>query len=134
MNGLVEYRMSGDIEWVIGDRRLDLSLAHGCSAVDQGTQDSVRIGFLTPIGRYVDIEPRLAQDDAVRFGTVLSAFVYLIQRLTGASIGRAPAIADTRCRRKASPIRAPSVSPAAASRADTEAADANAVRSHSACG
>jgi hypothetical protein len=79
MNSLVDYRMSGGIEWAFGDRRLDLLLARWRSAVDQGTVDSAGIGFLTPIGRRADLELRLAQDRAGDFGTatVFSVFVYL---------------------------------------------------------
>jgi len=79
MNSLVDYRVSGGIEWELGDRRVDLLFARWQTAIDQGRVDSMGIGFLTPVGSRMDIELRLAQDRSEEFGsaTVLSVFVYL---------------------------------------------------------
>ena len=78
MNSLLDYRLSGGIEFGFGQSRLDFRYSSWKTAVIQGRVNSLGVGFLTPIGRAADIEFRLAFDESDDFGsaTVFSLFLF----------------------------------------------------------
>ena len=79
MNSLIDYRVSGGIEFKLGQSRLDFRYAGWRTAVVKTDVGSLDLGFITPIGNSSDIEFRLAVDDADGFdrATVFSVFFYL---------------------------------------------------------
>lgn len=72
MNSLVDYRLSGGIEFRIGQRMLDFTLSNWQSAIDGGQVNSFAIGFITPSGPASDVELRMAYDEAENFGSTVS--------------------------------------------------------------
>ena len=78
MNSLLDYRLSGGIEFGFGQSRLDFRYSSWKTEVIQGRVNSLGVGFLTPIGSAADIEFRLAFDESDDFGsaTVFSVFLF----------------------------------------------------------
>ncbi len=75
---VLDERWHVGMEIEFGLKSLDVGFSRWQTAVDQGQVDSIRIGFLTPLGKASDIEFRLAFDDSANYGrsTVLSVFGY----------------------------------------------------------
>jgi len=72
MNSLIDYRISGGMEFQFGHRAVDLTLSHWQTAIDGGKVSSVSIGFITPSGPASDLEYRLAFDDSENFGNTFA--------------------------------------------------------------
>ena len=78
MNSLLDYRVSGGVEYRFGLRSIDIAASSWKTAVDQGSVDSYGIGFLTPLTDRTDVEFRLAYDISEDYGDsiVFSAYLY----------------------------------------------------------
>jgi hypothetical protein len=75
MNSLIDYRVSGGVEFRIGSRSLDLTLSNWQTAVDGGKVRSISVGFLTPSGPASDLELRVAFDESENFGRTIALAV-----------------------------------------------------------
>lgn len=78
VNSLLDDRLSGGIEFEIGDQLLDLRAATWRTAVFDDRIDSLGIGWLMPFTASSDIELRLSSDDTQAAGrvTLFSVFLY----------------------------------------------------------
>lgn len=78
INGLLDDRVSGGIEFELGSRLLDVRASQWTTAVFGDRVDSLGVGLLTPAGRASDLELRLEFDDSDGAGraTLLSVFFY----------------------------------------------------------
>jgi hypothetical protein len=72
VNSLIDYRISGGIEFRIDQRTLDFTLSSWQTAVDGGQVNSFAIGFVTPSGPASDVELRIAYDESENFGNTFS--------------------------------------------------------------
>jgi hypothetical protein len=72
MNSLIDYRISGGIEFRIDQRTLDFTLSSWRTAIDGGQVNSFAIGFVTPSGPASDVEFRIAYDESENFGNTFS--------------------------------------------------------------
>lgn len=72
MNSLIDYRVSGGVEFRFGERSLDLTISNWQTAVDGGKVRSISFGFLTPSGPASDLELRLAFDESENFGNTFA--------------------------------------------------------------
>ncbi len=75
MNSLIDYRVSGGVEFRFGNRSLDLTISNWQTAVDGGKVRSISLGFLTPSGPASDLEFRFAFDESENFGNTLALAV-----------------------------------------------------------
>ena len=75
MNSLVDYRVSGGVEFLFGQRAVDLTFSNWQTAIDGGKVRSVSIGFLTPSGPANDLELRVALDESENFGSTFALAV-----------------------------------------------------------
>lgn len=75
MNSLIDYRISGGVEFKIGQRLLDLTLSNWQTAIDGGQVNSFAIGFVTPSGPASDVELRMAYDESENFGSTFSVAI-----------------------------------------------------------
>lgn len=77
MNSLIDYRVSGGLEWNFGLRLVDIRLEQWQTAVDKGRVNSIGIGMLTPVSAASDMEFRFAYDESDNFGSTVAFSVYL---------------------------------------------------------
>ena len=75
MNSLIDYRISGGIDFRIGQRTLDFTVSSWQTAIDGGKVNSFAIGFVTPSGPASDVEMRIALDESENFGSTLALIV-----------------------------------------------------------
>jgi hypothetical protein len=75
MNSLIDYRVSGGVEFRFGNRSLDLTLSNWQTAVDGGKVRSISVGFVTPSGPASDLEFRVAFDESENFGNTFALAV-----------------------------------------------------------
>jgi len=72
MNSLIDYRISGGVEFQYGQRAVDLTFSSWQTAIDGGNVRSFSIGFLAPTGSASDLELRVAFDQSENFGNTLA--------------------------------------------------------------
>lgn len=75
MNSLIDYRVSGGVEFRFGNRSVDLTISNWQTAVDGGKVSSISFGFLTPSGPASDLEIRVAFDESENFGNTFALAV-----------------------------------------------------------
>lgn len=72
MNSLIDYRLSGGIEFLFGQRSVDLTFSNWQTAIDGGKVRSYSIGFVTPVSPASDLELRFAFDESENFGNTFA--------------------------------------------------------------
>lgn len=75
MNSLVDYRVSGGVEFLFGQRAVDLTFSNWQTAIDGGKVRSISVGFVTPSGPASDLELRVAFDESENFGSTFALAV-----------------------------------------------------------
>ena len=77
INSLVDYSAFVTLGLDVGERNWQLEAGTWRGAVDGGTTTSATLRFLTPIGRYSDIELGIGLDDSDLYGTATFFSVFL---------------------------------------------------------
>lgn len=72
MNSLIDYRLSGGVEFRFGNQSLDLTLSNWQTAVDGGKVRSISVGFITPSSPASNLEFRFAFDESENFGNTFA--------------------------------------------------------------
>lgn len=72
MNSLIDYRISGGIEYQIADGSVDLTFSRWQTAIDGGTVQSIAIGVIMQAGLASDLGFRVAFDESENFGRTIA--------------------------------------------------------------
>ena len=72
MNSLIDYRVSGGMDFQFGSKIFDLTLSTWQTALDGGRVNSIAVGFTAPSGIASDLDLRLAYDDSQNYGSTVA--------------------------------------------------------------
>ena len=75
MNSLIDFRVSGGIDYRFGSKTVDFTISTWQTALDGGRVNSIAIGFTAPSGVATDLEIRLAFDESESFGSTIALAV-----------------------------------------------------------
>ncbi len=72
INSLIDYRVSGGVDFRVGERIIDVSWSTWQTAIDAGRVSSISVGLLAPSGLASDLELRVAYDESDNFGSTVA--------------------------------------------------------------